>query len=81
MSMSILISKLTVFHLILQIYKIKITKEMIFVSRVGFFFFFSMNDLILNDVTLLLGADMLIETYIKYDKLLILRKKIIEMLI
>jgi hypothetical protein len=40
-----------------------------------------MNDLILNDVTLLLGADMLIETYIKYDKLLILRKKIIEMLI
>jgi hypothetical protein len=34
-----------------------------------------MNNLILNDVTLLLSVDILIETYMKYDKLLILRKK------
>jgi hypothetical protein len=61
---------------------------MVFVSRVEsssflfsffFFFFSSMDDLALNDVTLILGAnmdvDMSIETHIKYDKLLILIRK------
>jgi hypothetical protein len=59
---------------------------MVFIYRVGSFFFFfsfSMNDLMLNDVTLILGtADMKayvsIETRIKYDKLLILMKKMTE---
>jgi hypothetical protein len=67
----------------LQIYKIKMTKKMVFVSRVRsssfFVFSFSMNHLVLNDVTLILGVDMdvdvSIETHMKYDKLLILKKK------
>jgi hypothetical protein len=41
-----------------------------------------MDDLALNDVTLILGADMnvdvSVETHIKYYKLLILRKKVIR---
>jgi hypothetical protein len=40
-----------------------------------FFFFSSMDDLILNDITLILGVDVSIETHMNYDKLLILRKK------
>jgi hypothetical protein len=44
-----------------------------------FFFFLWPNDLILNDVTLILGADMdanvSIEIHMNYDKLLILREK------
>jgi len=83
MSMSMLASNLTVFHLILQIYNIKMTKNMVFVSGFGvFFFFFSMDDLALNDVTLILDtnvyANVSIETHMKYDKLLILRKKVTE---
>jgi hypothetical protein len=59
------------------------TKQMIFVLRVGsFFFFFFMDDLTLNDVALILGvdmnADLSIEIHMKYDKLLILRKKLTE---
>jgi hypothetical protein len=34
-----------------------------------------MDDLILNDITLILGVDVSIETHMNYDKLLILRKK------
>jgi hypothetical protein len=45
MSMSMSASKLTVFHLMLQIWKIRITKKI--------FVYFSMNDLMLNDVTLI----------------------------
>jgi hypothetical protein len=45
-----------------------------------FVFFFSIDDLTLNNVALILGADMdidmSIETYMKYDKLLIWRKKV-----
>jgi hypothetical protein len=45
-----------------------------------FFFSFSMDDLELNDVALILGtdvdADVSIETHMKYDKLLILRKMV-----
>jgi hypothetical protein len=54
------------------------TKNMVFVYRVGysFFFFFSYS---LNDVALILGTDMdddvSIQTQMKYDKLLILKKK------
>jgi len=64
--------------------------KMVFVSRVGssfssFYFSFSMDDLELNDVALILGtdvdADVSIETHMKYDKLLILRKKVTEGLI
>jgi hypothetical protein len=48
---------------------------MVFVSRLGSFFFFSL----LNDVALILDVDMKvdvsIETHMKYDKLLILKKK------
>jgi hypothetical protein len=53
-------------------------KKMIFVSRVGrsSSFLFFINDLALNDVTLILGvnmdADVSIEIHMKYDKLLIL---------
>jgi len=59
------------------------TKQMIFVIIVGsFFFFFFMDDLTLNDVALILGvdmnADLSIEIHMKYDKLLILRKKLTE---
>jgi len=60
------------------------TKQMIFVLRVGSFFSFSffMDDLTLNDVALILGidmnADLSIEIHMKYDKLLILRKKLTE---
>jgi hypothetical protein len=47
-----------------------------------FFFFFSMDDLTLNDVVLILNADMdvdlSIETHMKYDKLLIFRKKVTD---
>jgi hypothetical protein len=83
MSMFMSTSNLTVFYLMLQIYKIKMTKKMVFVSRVRsssfFVFSFSMNHLVLNDVTLILGVDMdvdvSIETHMKYDKLLILKKK------
>jgi hypothetical protein len=62
------------------------TKKMVFVSRVRFssfffsFFSFSMDDLALNDVILILGininANVSIETHFKYDKLLILKKKV-----
>jgi hypothetical protein len=55
---------------------------MVFVSGFGVFFFFSMDDLALNDVTLILDtnvyANVSIETHMKYDKLLILRKKVTE---
>jgi hypothetical protein len=56
---------------------------MVFVYRAGFFFF---NDcLTLNNVTLILyidiDADVSIVTNMKYKKLLILRKKVIEELI
>jgi hypothetical protein len=64
---------------------------MVFVFRVEsffflvFFFFFGMDDLAFNGVSLILGinidADVSIETHIKYGKLLILRKKVIEGLI
>jgi hypothetical protein len=65
------------------------TKKMVFVYRVGsssfsflFFFSFSMDDLALNDVALILGTDMdtnlSIEIHMKYDKLLILKEKVIE---
>jgi hypothetical protein len=61
-------------------------KKMVFISRVGSYFFlfsFSMDDLALNDVALILDtdidADVSIETHMKYDKLLlILRKKVTE---
>jgi len=80
---------LTVFYLIVQIYKIKMAKKMIFVSRVRFFFFFScyfsIDNLAFNDVTLILGtdinADVSIETHMKYDKLLIMREKVTVMFI
>jgi hypothetical protein len=60
------------------------TKKMIFVFRVGFFFFFSsyfsMDDLAFNGVALILDTDIdanvSIETHMKYDKLLILKKKV-----
>jgi hypothetical protein len=62
---------------------------MVFVYRVGssyfiyfFSFSFSMDDLALNDVALILGTDMdtnlSIEIHMKYNKLLILKKKVIE---
>jgi hypothetical protein len=63
-------------------------KKMVFVSKVRsssfffffFFFFFFIDDLTPNDVALVLGADMdvdlSIETHMKYDKLLILMKKV-----
>jgi hypothetical protein len=65
------------------------TKKMVFVYRVGssyfiyfFSFSFSMDDLALNDVALILGTDMdtnlSIEIHMKYNKLLILKKKVIE---
>jgi len=59
------------------------TKQMIFVLRVGsFFFFFFLDVLSVNDVALILGvdmnADLSIEIHMKYDKLLILRKKLTE---
>jgi hypothetical protein len=52
-------------------------------GRLPFFFFsFSIDDLTLNDVALILGVDMdtdvSIETHMKYDKLLILRKKVTD---
>jgi hypothetical protein len=57
---------------------------MIFLE-LGIFFFFSIDDLTLNDVTLILGtdidADVSIETHMKYDKLLILMKKVTNGLI
>jgi hypothetical protein len=59
MSMSMSVSKLTVLFF--------------------FFYFFFINELTLNNVTLILSVDMnddvSIETHIKYDKLVILRKK------
>jgi hypothetical protein len=58
------------------------TKKMIFVFGVGsfvFFFFFFMDELALNDMTLILGVDMnasmSIETHVIYDKPFILTKK------
>jgi hypothetical protein len=61
------------------------TKKIVFVSRVGssfFFFFFFIDDLALNDEALILStdidADVSIETHMKYDKLLILKKKVID---
>jgi hypothetical protein len=54
-------------------------KEMAFLE-LGILFSFSMDDLALNDVTLILGTDIdtdvSIETHVKYDKLLILMKKV-----
>jgi len=45
----------------------------------SFVFYFFINDLALNDMTLILGIDMkarvLIETHVMYDKLFILTKK------
>jgi hypothetical protein len=56
------------------------TKNIVIVYRVGSFFFFPKDNLVLNDIALILGADMdsnlSIETHMKYDKLLILRKKV-----
>ena len=49
--------KLAVFPLMLQIHKIKTMKKMYFIFGIGSFFFF-MNDLVLNKITLILGADM-----------------------
>jgi hypothetical protein len=56
------------------------TKKMIFVYRVGsFFFLFLMNDLSLNDMafglSVEMNANLSIEIHIKYAKLLILREK------
>jgi hypothetical protein len=59
------------------------TRNMIFVFRVGFFFFFFfMDDLALNDLTLILSTDInvdvSIETHMKHGRLLILRIKVRE---
>jgi hypothetical protein len=48
-----------VFHLTLQIYNIKITKKTIFVFEVGYFVFFFLDDLTLNNMTLILGVDII----------------------
>jgi len=59
------------------------TKNMVFIYRVVFFFFFFfMDNLALNDITLILRIDMdvdgSIEIHMKYDKLLILKKKVTD---
>jgi hypothetical protein len=73
MSMSMLASKLTVFPLMLHILKIRIRKKIIFVFGVVIlFYFFSMDDLTLYNMSLILDADInvdvSIETYMTYDK-------------
>jgi hypothetical protein len=51
----------------------------LFLEFGSFVFYFFINDLALNDMTLILGIDMnarvLIETHVMYDKLFILTKK------
>jgi len=53
-------------------------------SKLGllYFYFYFINDLLLNDITFVLGADMnvnvLVATHIKYVKLLILKEKVID---
>jgi hypothetical protein len=71
--MSMLASKLTVFPLMLHILKIRIRKKIIFVFGVVIlFYFFSMDDLTLYNMSLILDADInvdvSIETYMTYDK-------------
>ena len=68
--------KVNSFPLMSQVQKIMMMKNMNFFSRVGFF----LDDLALNDMTWILSADMLIETRMIYDKLLISMKKVTYLL-
>jgi hypothetical protein len=58
--------------MMLQIQKIEMMKKLASISRVVFFFFSSMDDLALDDMELILGADMDVgvsnETHVADDK-------------
>jgi hypothetical protein len=67
MLMSMSTSKLTVISLTLQIWKIRMTKKINFVSGVGIFFifYFLIDDLAFNDMTFLLSVNMDIDVSIE----------------